>query len=631
MCGFAGLVSFAGLDGQRTEAALQAALRPLLPRGPDAQDTWSDGQCGLANARLAVIDLSDAASLPMSGHGFTIAYNGEIYNFGELRNQLRAEGVAFATASDTEVLLAGWRVWGEELLGRLEGMFAFALWDGASRRLVLARDRFGKKPLLYHQAEGGIAFASDFAALEAVSGRRADIDHAALRQLFALRYVPDQACIAEGVAKLAPGHLLTLEANGAAVRQWAAPPNRMPYERADDAEADLVTLFDAAVRRRMVADVPVGVFLSGGIDSALTAAAMVRAANSVRSFTVGFEGAADYYEERPAAAVIARHLGTDHTEITVTSEDALRALDGVFDGLDEPFADSSALPTFLLARETRRHVTVALSGDGADEVFGGYRKYQGEIRAAQYQRIPSLLRRGVIEPLASALPERKSHPLLERARRLRRFARHAGKDAVGRQAGWARLMDEAELDALFEHPQAAETPEHLIAGLRAGEADPLNAMLRADMGLGLVGDMLVKVDRMSMANSLEVRCPFLDQAVVDCAAAIPGAWKIGPRQGKKILRSAFADRLPSEIFAAPKKGFEIPIAEWLTGPLDDLTRRAIDAQRLKRQGLFRPELPAAWYAALKSHRRDTSEKLWTLVCFQAWCERFRPDLAGDAA
>ena len=192
-------------------------------------------------------------------------------------------------------------------------------------------------------------------------------------------------------------------------------------------------------------------------------------------------------------------------------------------------------------------------------------------------------------------------------------------------------MDEAELDALFEHPQAAETPEHLIAGLRAGEADPLNAMLRADMGLGLVGDMLVKVDRMSMANSLEVRCPFLDQAVVDCAAAIPGAWKIGPRQGKKILRSAFADRLPSEIFAAPKKGFEIPIAEWLTGPLDDLTRRAIDAQRLKRQGLFRPELPAAWYAALKSHRRDTSEKLWTLVCFQAWCERFRPDLAGDAA
>jgi len=630
MCGFAGVVEFAGLDKQRVQPRLKAALQRLLPRGPDGQEVWLDDVCALANARLAVIDLSHAASLPMTGHGFTIAYNGEIYNFASLRDRLRDEGVVFATASDTEVLLAGWRMWGEKLLTMLEGMFAFALWDGTRRKLILARDRFGKKPLLYLHDGGTIAFASDLAALDAVSGRAMPIDQSALRQLFALRYVPDPACIVEGVAKLPPGHLLCIDRSGHTVRQWAVSPERAPYDNPGEAEADLVTLFDAAVQRRMVADVPVGVFLSGGVDSALTAASMVRAADGVRSFTVGFEGAADYYEERPAAAAIARHLGTEHTEITITSNDALGALDGVFDGLDEPFADSSALPTYLLSRETRRHVTVALSGDGADEVFGGYRKYQGEIRAAQYQAIPQVLRRGVIEPLANMLPERKSNRWLERARRLRRFTSHAGKDAVGRQAGWARLMDEDELDRLFVHPLTAPSPEQLIARYRGSspETDPLNAMLRADMALGLVSDMLVKVDRMSMANSLEVRCPFLDQAVVDCAAAIPGSWKITAGQGKKILRTAFADRLPPDVFAAPKKGFEIPIAEWLTGTLDDLTRRSIDAARLKRQGLFRPEVPAAWYEALKSRRRDTSEKLWTLVCFQAWCERFRPSISG---
>lgn len=631
MCGIAGVVALQGLARQDVEARLQSALQRLLPRGPDVQNTWRDEVCALANARLAVIDLTGAASLPMTGHGFTVAYNGEIYNFAALRDQLRERGVAFATSSDTEVLLAGWQVWGADLLARLEGMFAFALWDATDRRLVLARDRFGKKPLLYHQTQGGIAFASDLAALEAVAGQRTGLDQAALRQFFALRYVPDSACIAEGVEKLPPGHMLTVHASGSSLQRWAITPEPEPYGDEKKAEADLVRLFDAAVQRRMVADVPVGVFLSGGIDSALTAAAMTRADSGVRSFTVGFEGAADYYEERPAAASIARHLGTEHTEITVTPGDALQALDGVFEGLDEPFADSSALPTYLLARETRRHVTVALSGDGADEVFGGYRKYQGEIRAAQYQAIPAPLRRGVIEPMVRALPERKSHALFERARRLRRFTSHAGKDAVGRQAGWARLMSEAELDDLFVSTVPAATPETLIAAARDGVADPLNAMLRADMALGLAGDMLVKVDRMSMANSLEVRCPFLDQGVVDCAAAMPGTWKIGAGQGKKILRSAFADRLPPEIFAAPKKGFEIPIAEWLTGPLDDLTRRAIDPKRLKQQGIFRPEQPATWYAALKSRRRDTSEKLWTLVCFQAWCERFRPNLAGGSA
>jgi asparagine synthase (glutamine-hydrolysing) len=266
---------------------------------------------------------------------------------------------------------------------------------------------------------------------------------------------------------------------------------------------------------------------------------------------------------------------------------------------------------------------VALSGDGADEVFGGYRKYRAERYAGLYRNLPGLLRRGLIEPLAACLPESKSHPALEAARRLRRFVAHAGKDAAARQAGLNRLHDEAALDALLVLPGEAPSLEALIAELRqaSGHADPVNAMLAADIALGLPGDMLVKVDRMSMANGLEVRCPFLDHRVVEHAATLPGRLKVGARAGKIALRHAFADRLPASVFAHPKKGFEMPIASWLTGPLGELTRRAIDPARLAAQGLFRPELPARWYDALKSGRRDTSEALWTLVAFQAWYER----------
>lgn len=632
MCGFAGQVAFGGIDQAALAPRLTRALARLRPRGPDSQESWLDERCALANTRLSVQDLSTAASLPMAGHGLVIAYNGEIYNFRELRAELEAAGHAFTTSGDTEVLLAGWRAWGEGLLPRLAGMFAFALWDGAASELVLARDRLGKKPLLYKAEGGRCSFASELAALETLLDSAPALDNSALHMLFTLRYVPEPLSIADGVRKLPGGYLVRVTAEGTALKRWYDPAagGLPPYEDGKEAERDLVARFDDAVRCRLITDVPLGVFLSGGIDSALVAASMVRAGEAVRSFTVGFTDAADYYEERPAAQRVAQYLGTEHTALEISPADAQSALGDIFLSLDEPFADSSAIPTFLLARETRRHVTVALSGDGADEVFGGYRKYQGELMVARYQALPWLLRRGVIEPLVAALPERKSSPLLERARRLRRFTQHGGKDAVGRQAGWMRLMGESERVQLFVEPEAAPDLESMIAALRdeSGARDPLNAMLYADTRLGLAGDMLVKSDRMSMANSLEVRCPFLDHRVVECAAAMPGAFKLAPGEGKRVLRRAFADRLPQEVFALPKKGFEIPIAEWLTGPLDDLTRRSIDAVRLERQGIFRPGLPRRWYDDLKAGRRDTSEKLWTLIAFQAWCENFRPDLTA---
>ncbi|MCX7353277.1 MAG: asparagine synthase (glutamine-hydrolyzing) [Alphaproteobacteria bacterium] len=624
MCGIVGYLDLVGLKADALMPRLARAVERLGKRGPDGSGVWRDERCAFGHTRLAIIDLSASANQPMTGHGLTITFNGEIYNYREVRDELRALGHVFVTNSDTEVLLAGWRAWGAGMLPRLSGMFALALWDAAKGELILARDRFGKKPLLYAHEGARLAFSSELTALEEVEGRKRPIDQAALRLLFALRYVPDPWTIADGVRKLPAGHLARVTASGVGVERWydlaAQRPTRFTSEA--NASAALRVAFDAAVMDRTVADVPIGAFLSSGIDSALVVASLARQAGTPRTFTVGFPGASDYYEERPGAASVARFLGCDHTEVDIGPSEARGALDNVIDGLDEPFADSSALPTYLLSAVTRRHVTVALSGDGADEVFGGYRKYQGELLAERYRAIPIPLRRGVIEPLAALLPEGKDNAVLERLRRLRRFVAHAGGAPAERQAGWARLLSESELNALLIPYSNAPTVETLVDAARsdARETDPINEMLAAEIAIGLVGDMLVKVDRMSMANGLEVRCPFLDPRVVECAAAMPGEFKLAPGAGKRILRRAFADRLPEDVFRRPKKGFEMPIASWLAGPLAERVRAAIDPAHLTRQGLFRPDLPARWFADLRAGKRDTSWQLWTMLVFQSWCE-----------
>lgn len=625
MCGIVGIVDHGGLDRDTVERRMDRALERLTKRGPDGEGRTFDRICALGHRRLAIVDLSEAGAQPMKRGALTITYNGMIYNFRALRRELEGKGKRFETETDTEVLLAGWQAWGPALLPRLTGMFAFAIWDADAQSLTLARDRFGQKPLLYRHAGQRIAFASDLRALQRIEGERGTIDPAVLRLYFALRFLPEPWSILEGVRKLPPGHLARFDAGGLSVERWFdLAEARGPHFHDEPAAAvELRARIDQAIADRLVADVPVGAFLSGGIDSAIVAAGMVRAAEKVRTFTVGFEGAADYYEERPAAKRVAEHLGTEHTEIAVGADKALEVLEAVFDGLDEPFADSSAIPTFLVSQETRRHVTVALSGDGADEVFGGYRKYQGELHARSYQAIPGWLRSGVLEPALQSLPESKGHPVLERARRLKRLAAQGGKDAIGRHAGWARSLDESELDALLDAPARGPIVEDIVRDLReaARADDPINAMLATDIGLVLPGDMLVKVDRMGMTHGLEVRCPYLDHRVVACAASMPGNFKLRRGAGKRILREAFRDRLPAEVFARPKKGFEVPIAEWMTGPLRDLTRRAIDPALLNREGLIRPELPAQWLDELERRRRDTSWQLWSLVAFRAWQDR----------
>jgi asparagine synthase (glutamine-hydrolysing) len=637
MCGIAGLVDLAGLDAAPAAQRSAAALARLRARGPDGEGDWSDGYCALVHTRLSIIELSPLGAQPMMRDGLVITFNGEIFNYADVRDELRRLGHSFRSNSDTEVLLAGWRQWGEKLLPRVVGMFAFAIWDVSSRRLYAARDRFGEKPFVYAHDGTRLAFGSDLIACEAMLGHTRPVDGAALRSLFALRFVPEPWSIAQGVRKLPAGHWLKFDPSGLRVERWydlAAERVLLPPD-AEASRQGLRERLDAAVRARLVSDVPVGVFLSGGIDSALVAASVSAQGAKLKTFTVGFEGAGSYYEERPAAAAVARHLGAEHTEIGVSESRIGEVLDRVFVALDEPFADASAVPTFLVSEATRKKVTVVLTGDGADEVFGGYRRYWSELHATRWNRVPAPLR-AMIAGLLSLMPEGKDRRLLELFRRARRFVDTADPDPVKRQAAWMRLLSEADLDRLLTvAPREAISVEGLVAQLRTTPGgDPVNAMLACDVALGLPGDMLVKVDRTSMVHALETRTPYLDQRVVEWAFAMPGEQKLanvgGKPVGKRVLREAFRDRLPAEVFSRPKRGFEMPVNAVLEGPAAERLRAATDPAALRRQGLFDCDLVHGWRDDLASGRRDTSWQLWTLLAFQEWARlHHRPEALAN--
>lgn len=620
MCGIAGLATFSGLDIDVSMRRLDAALRRLAPRGPDGEGRWSDGICMLGHRRLAVVDLSEAGRQPMTRGSLAITFNGMIYNYQELRRELEQLGERFASDTDTEVLLAGWDTWGQELLPRLRGMFAFAIWDQRKKRLVLARDRFGKKPLMWKRRRSGVVFASDLRALQYLDGERGTVDSTALSAYLVLRYVPEPYCILQGCSKVPAGCLVEIDAGGTRERRWyypcpdsdaarLSPKDRAPFVR---------HRIECATRERLIADVPIGSFLSGGIDSAVVAAA---AGRDVRTFTVGFEDASQYYDERHLARATAKHLGTNHFELSLRSADALSCIDAVFDGLDEPFADSSAIPTFLVARTIREHAIVALSGDGGDEIFGGYRRHQGELLVETYARIPKFVRTKLIEPLLRALPEGKGNWFLEHLRRARRFAQGASLDEVARHASWMRALGPDDITALGAN-QFDLVSHVATARANAPMDDSISRTLFADMHILLPGQMLAKVDRMSMANAVEVRSPLLDHRVVEAALAMPPDVKVLRNRGKAILRNAFADRLPAELFRRPKKGFELPIAKWLTtGPWRTLAEQAIRSSAFGEIGLETRDIGRCWLAELDNGKRDTADQIWTLVALDQWMQR----------
>jgi asparagine synthase (glutamine-hydrolysing) len=584
----------------------------LQHRGPDDDGVWVDAAGGIALGfrRLSIIDLSQAGAQPMvSASGrYVIVFNGEIYNFQRLRDELGVHGLR--GRSDTEVLLACIEAWGlDAAVRRFIGMFAFALWDRGTRTLSLVRDRLGVKPLYYALTPRGVTFASE---LKALSGGEIDRDALALYMRYG--YVPAPFSIFCGVAKLLPGTMLTIDASGAGqVRPyWDAPrvaehaaANRFRGSETEAIDA-LETLLADAVRLRLIADVPLGVFLSGGIDSPLVTALMTRETGSVATFTIGFEGASD---ETPQAAAIAHHLGTRHTEAIISGADVLDAIPLMASIYDEPFGDSSAIPTYLVSRVARQHVTVALSGDGGDELFGGYHRYfLGQRLDARVAQVPRRLRRpaGRAAQALSRIPSTAN--LRDRLRGLGealvlddpmvRFAREIARDLV---------------DVIDAQPHGIPVTQQRP---QLGSATEL--MMFLDTISFLPDDILAKVDRASMAVSLEAREPLLDHRVVEFAWSLPLSMKTRDTGGKWILRKLLAKHLPASLIDSGKQGFGLPLRGWLNGPLRDWAASLVDEQRIAREGWFDPaSIRRVWD---RGPVYDVEPVLWRLLMFQQWLD-----------
>ncbi len=641
MCGIAGLLGPVGQDDSRLRALARRLADTLAHRGPDAAGAWVDATAGIAfgHTRLAIIDLSAAGAQPMhSADGrWVVVYNGEIYNHRELRAELARGGHAFRGHSDTEALVEGVAAWGfAATLPRLNGMFALAAWDRLERRLWLARDRLGEKPLYYASAGGAVLFGSELKALAAHPEFDPGIDRGALVQYLRYGCVPAPGCIYAGARKLPPGTLLCLEAGRplpAPRTWWSMPvPGTAVGIDPDEAIAAAERLLRDSVALRLEADVPVGAFLSGGIDSSLVAAlAQVAGSRPVRTFSIGFDIAG--YDEAPFARAVARHLGTQHTEVYLDAADALAVIPDLPRIWDEPFADASQIPTALVARIARRDVTVALSGDGGDELFGGYNRHVlGGRIAALNRHVPVALRGVLARLLCAPSPERWDRVLrgIERALPARLRPLPPG-ERIHKLAACLRAEDAAvlyrQLLTLWQAPEA------LVAGAAAPPAagttfapgsDVAAAMMYLDTIGYLPDDLLVKLDRASMAVGLEARVPFLDHRLVEFAATLPTALKIRGAAGKWILRQVLARHVPPALFRRPKMGFGVPLDHWLRGPLRDWAEALIDERRLAREGLFVPApIRAAWREHL-SGSRNLQYPLWAVLMFQAWREAWCP-------
>ena len=614
MCGIAGSTA-----SQR--GVLETMRGRLVHRGPDDQGLWQEeeGSIGFAHTRLAVIDLSAAAAQPMiSDCGrYVLAYNGEIYNYRELRAELEAEGQSFRSQSDTEVLLCLLRRDGAEALQRLVGMFAFALWDCRARELLMARDRLGIKPLVYAPLPGGgLAFASEIHALAAHPGINLDRDTEALSQYLACLYVPAPRTIHQGIRKLEPGHLLTWRAGKTEVRPYWRPQvvgGHAPT--ADEAVEELLPLLRRSVAGRMVADVPVGCFLSGGIDSSVIAALMSEEARrhgapGIRTFTMTFDQTA--YDESTQARRVARHIDSVHIELPASPQLAGR-LDDTIGSFGEPFGNPTALLVDDLSEKAREHVTVALAGDGGDEVFAGYPRYQGGLIARRFRGLPKWLRSGVFEPAARFIPE--SSTGRHSWRRAREFLTAVNLTDAEMYAAWVEYFDPDERRALLGTDAPPPRPVAELYG-QAPSQDPLDAMQQTDLLSFLPGNLLAYGDAMSMRHSLEVRLPLIDHQLVEAVGRLAPALRF--QGGMKFLLKRIAARLlPADVVRQPKRGFNPPLGIWLKGELAPLVDARLTPDAMAAAGLdWRPV--KALLDEFRQGRRDHSLKVWALLALGAW-------------
>ena len=628
MCGLTGYWKNGAAGDPGLEEQIGRMTATLVHRGPDGAGTWIDRECGLALGfrRLAILDLTPAGHQPMTSASgrYVIVFNGEVYNFAELRKELEGHGTAFRGGSDTEVMLAAIEAWGlENAVRRFAGMFAFALWDRKERGLALVRDRLGKKPLYYGWAGGTLLFGSELKALRAHGDFRAEIDRSALTLFLRHGAVPAPYCIYQGIRQLPPACIVRLLAPDApsepvpywSLREVAERGMREPFAAsAAEATERLDALLREAVRVRMIADVPLGAFLSGGIDSSTVVALMqAQSTRPVRTFSIGFDESG--FDEAGHAQAVAKHLGTEHTELYVTSAEAQAVIPRLPEIYDEPFADSSQIPTFLLAQLTRRDVTVGLSGDGGDELFAGYLRYaETEQYWRKLSRVPAVVRHGIGKCLGGLGSGTRL------GRRLRRLADifhcETPNELYCRFISHWKNPAEVVIGG-FEPPTAftdsARWPDGGGIIERAQFIDAVSY---------LPEDIFTKVDRASMAANLEARAPLLDHRVVEFAWTLPRALKIRDGQVKWILREVLHRYVPRAIYHRPKMGFNVPTGAWLRGPLREWAEALLDARRLRAEGYFHPApIREKWAEHLRGES-NWEYYLWDVLMFQAWLERW---------
>ncbi|MBC6456837.1 asparagine synthase (glutamine-hydrolyzing) [Actinomadura sp. HBU206391] len=622
MCGIAGVVSTAGVQAHLVRRMCDV----IIHRGPDGEGFHEEHNAVLGMRRLAIIDVAGGDQPVYNEDRSVVAvFNGEIYNFSALRDELRGHGHRFTSEGDTECLVHLYEEYGDELVHRLRGMFAFAIWDRRRQRLLLARDRVGKKPLYWRAGGGSLSFGSELKSLVRDPDVRREVDPVALHHYLTYQYVPAPWSIYQGIHKLPPGHLLVWQDGAHEVRRyWRLDFTPRQCEDEDEAAERLRELLLDATRVRMVSERPLGAFLSGGIDSSAVVAAMARQSGErVKTFSIGFDDR--NFDERRYARMLADLYDTDHHELVVTPS-ALDVLPTLVWHFDEPFADSSAIPSFYVARMSREHVTVVLNGDGGDECFGGYGRYLAMARTERI-RVP---------PVTQAWLARFGSALLGRAaprssmRKVGRVLELLGQPQSRRYAGLVSYFTPAQKLALYTdelrervaHVDSYELLDEVVAASRAEST--LGQIMDADVNTYLPGDLLVKVDITTMANSLEARSPLLDHHLMEWAAGLPSDLKIRSGTTKYLLKKAVAPWLPAELITRPKMGFGVPLAAWLRTELRELSWDVLTDRTARSRGFFRPE---AVVALLEQHDSscDHSSRIWALIQFELWHRMFADD------
>ena len=630
MCGICGKVYY---DRHRTAEpeVIDQMCRTLRARGPNDQGRHMRGPVGLGATRLSIIDV-DGGHMPLCNEDGSvwIAFNGEIYNFAKLRNRLEGLGHRFATKTDTEVIVHLYEEEGEDFARHLNGMFAIAIWDHNNRRLVLARDQLGIKPLYYCRLADRLLFGSEIKAILA-DGVDREIDPVALHDYLSLNYVPGFRSMLSGIHKLPPGQVLVFDAakNRTKLQEFwdvPAPPHvRTAHHGYGSTEDELLQLLREVVRDQLVSDVPVGAFLSGGLDSSLIVALMSEVSDApVRTFSVGFRERS--YDETPFARIVAKQYNTDHHEL-ILAPDARTTVESMANYFDEPFADSSAVAVHAISELAARHVKVVLSGDGGDEVFGGYATYQADRCASLYRYLPTMLGARLIPRLVNLLPV--SDRKISWDFKLRRFVEGASLPPLQAHVAWKSFFSE-EMKARLYHAEYAAS----AVGLRPTVAvmqgyfdrypkdDLLNRLLYVDTKIQMVDDMLTKVDRMSMAHSLEVRVPLLDVRLVEFMSRLPGNMKVRGLRLKYLLKRVASRLLPPEILRRRKAGFHVPIPRWLKTELREMVGDYLSADVVSRHGLFDPQVVSSLLNAHWRGRQDHSRNIWNLLMFSLWHERY---------